>query len=120
MYDILPFPSINAKEPEEQVAQLTSYLIQLKEELEFVLTNISVDNLSADLVERLNSLGADVEKSEESEEQLAQIVSNSVSASDVVNSDAFASALDDKMEDVQFNVNFDTGNLEYTTSKGDG
>lgn len=66
MYDILPFPNITGMSTEEKVAQLTSYLIQFKEALEFVLMNISTDNLSAELVDKLNSLGSDIEKSNES------------------------------------------------------
>lgn len=47
MYDILPFPpNITATDAKEQVSQLYNYLNQFKEALEFILTNISVDNLS--------------------------------------------------------------------------
>ena len=68
MYDLLPFPQITATEPKEQVRQLTEYLMIFKEELEFILTGISVDNLSQDLVDKLNSLGADLEKANEENE----------------------------------------------------
>ena len=159
MYDMLPFPNFTAKNTEEQVAQINSYLIQFKETLEFILSNISIDNLSQDLVSKLNTLGADIVKSvEDRDDQIQQVSNKALTVSDVINSPAFAMALDDvtpkkylvsaeqiqtseesegmniyaiedesgevkqftvkngKTPDVEFNVNFDTGNLEYTTS----
>ena len=112
MIDSLPMPHITAAKPEEQMAQVKDYLFQLKEELEFILTNISVDNLSQDLVSKLNSLGADIEKNnEDKEEQLQQINNKSITVSDVINSSAFQSAIESKLP--SFNVNFETGQLEY-------
>lgn len=159
MYDMLPFPNITAKDAEEQVSQINNYLIQFKETLEFILTNISIDNLSQDLITKLNDMGADIEKSiEERDDQLQQVSNKTLTVSDVINSSAFTTALDDvtpkkylvsaeqiqtseepeginiyAIEDesgqikefivkngktpiVEFSVNFDTGNLEYTTS----
>ena len=159
MYDLLPFPNIVGATIEEQTAQINNYLIQLKETLEFVLTDISVENLSQELVTKLNELGADIEKSnEEREEQLNQVANKNITVSDVINSSAFEKALDSatpkkylvsaeqvqtsdepeginiyaiedangqikqftvkngKTPNVEFTVNFDTGNLEYTTS----
>lgn len=115
MYDMLPFPNINAKDAEGQVAQINNYLIQFKETLEFILTNISVDNLSQDLVEKLNTLGADMEKSnEEMDDQLAQVASKSfLTVSDVINSPSFPLALNAEVKKIEFSVNFNTGNLEY-------
>ena len=124
MYDILPFPNIVAGSVEEQTAQINNYLIQLKETLEFVLTNISIENLSQDLVFKLNNIGVET-TSEESYEQMQQVVSKTLSVSDVVNSYAFSLAVNsivnktipNEMAKIKFTVNFDTGNLEYTTSK---
>lgn len=159
MYDMLPFPNITAKNTEEQVAQINNYLIQFKETLEFILTNISTDNLSQDLIERLNTLGANIEKSiVDRDDQLQQMSSKTLTVSDVINSPAFAMALDDvkppkylisakqtqtsdepgginiyafedesgevkeftvkngKTPNVEINVNFDTGCLDYITS----
>lgn len=159
MYDMLPFPNIMAKNTEEQIFQINNYIIQFKETLEFILTNISVENLSQDLIEKLNTLGADIEKSiEDRDDQIQQVSNNALSVSDVINSPAFSMALDGAkpkkylvsveqkhtseepggftifaIEDesgnikefsvkngetpnVEFNVNFDTGNLEYITS----
>ena len=112
MIDSLPMPHITATRPDEQLSQVKDYLFQLKEELEFVLTNISVDNLSQDLVDKLNSLGADIEKNnEDKEEQLQQINNKSITVSDVINSSAFHSAIESKLP--SFSVNFETGQLEY-------
>lgn len=117
MYDILPFPNITATNIEGLKAQTNDYLIQLKETLEFAITNISTDNLSQDLIGKLNALGADIEKNvEESADQLQQVSNNALSISDVINSSAFDYAVRSKIPNINFSVNFDTGNLEYTTS----
>lgn len=122
MYDVLPFPNIVATQSaEELTAQINNYLIQFKESLEFALMNISTDNLSPDLIERLNTLGADIEKSiEERDDQIKQVANKTLSVSDVINSPAFSAALESEVAEdianIKFAVNFDTGNLEYTTS----
>ena len=95
MYDMLPFPNITATTIEEQSAQINNYLIQFKETLEFILSNISTDNLSPALVDKLNSLGAEIEKTtEETTEQIQQVSNKAITVSDVVNSQAFISALE--------------------------
>ena len=95
MYDMLPYPNITAKSAEEQLAQINSFLIQFKETLEFILTNISTDNLSPDLIEKLQTLGADIDKSnDERNDQLQQVSSRMITVSDVINSDAFKLELD--------------------------
>ena len=109
MYDILPFPNIIAGSAEEQTAQINNYLIQLKETLEFVLTNISIENLSQDLVVKLNNMGVEA-NSEENYEQIQQVSGKILTVSDVINSNAFKFALQNK---VKFEVNFKTGELEY-------
>lgn len=95
MYDMLPFPNITATTVEEQSAQTNNYLIQFKETLEFILSNISTDNLSPALVDKLNSLGAEIEKTtEETTEQIQQVSNKAITVSDVINSQAFNSALE--------------------------
>jgi hypothetical protein len=128
MYDMLPFPNIEAKTIEELTFQTNNYLIQFKETLEFILANIGPDNLSADLIEKLNSLGAEVEKTiEDTEDQFQQVASNTITVADVINSDVFNQTTvsvvlnsEDfkKATDIEFSVNFETGNLEYTNNKG--
>ena len=95
MYDLLPFPTFAATETTDLVAQLNNYLMQFKETLEFVLTNISTDNLSPDLIAKLNELGAEIEKSnEERDDQIGQVANKTLTVSDVINSNPFQQALD--------------------------
>lgn len=95
MFDMLPFPNITATTAEEQAVQINNYLIQFKETLEFILSNISAENLSPALLEKLNTLGADIEKNaEETTEQIQQVSTKAITVSDVINSQAFNAALD--------------------------
>lgn len=116
MVDMLPFPRVVGNTPEEQVGELYNYLIQFKETLEFALTNISAENLSPDLINKLNKLGADIEQSQANrEEELTQISKNTITISDVCESNAFKEAVEYEVSKYvfTFNVNFDTGHLEY-------
>ena len=114
MYDMFPFPTFAATSVEELASQINNYLIQFKETLEFELTNINTDNLSQDLIERLNTLGADVEKNNDEQiDQMSQMANKTLSVSDVINSSTFNAALDGAVDKIVFTVNFDTGNLEY-------
>lgn len=142
MYDMLPFPNITATTAEEQVSQINNYLIQFKETLEFILTNISVDNLSQELIDKLNSLGSDIKKSyEQREEEIQQVSGKMLSVSDVINSSIFQKDMEEREADIMENmvqstefqeiveaklptteeivesmnlrVNYDTGHLEY-------
>jgi hypothetical protein len=116
MYDILPFPNITATNINDLVAQANNYLMQFKETLEFALTNISTDNLSQDLIEKLNSLGADIEKSiEDRDDQIQQVSNQAITVSDVINSPSFVAAVNNKISNIKFTINFNTGNLEYTS-----
>ena len=88
---------MNGKTVEEQVAELNTYLIQFKETLEFILTNISIDNLSQDIVNKLNELGAEIEKNnDDREEQIQQVSNKTLTVSDVINSPAFNEAIPHK------------------------
>ena len=108
----LPIPHFTAITPEEQLAQVQDYLFQLIEELEFALNNLSADNLSQELLDRLNSLGAGIEDTKnESEEKLQQVTNKTITVSDVINLNAFESAVSNMMP--SFTVNYETGNLEY-------
>ena len=119
MMDMLPFPRIIGNNPEEKVADIFNYLIQFKETLEFILANISTENLSPDLVNKLNELGADIEKSnEDRESEISQVSNNSVTIFDVCESDLVRHTMVDEIEkNVTINVNYETGHLEYTTRK---
>ncbi len=141
MYDILPFPNINAPTTKEQVVQIQDYLIQFKETLEFVLSNISIENLSQDIIEKLNKLSTDIERSvEDRDDQLQQVSNNSLTISDVVNSELLKNeianntlTIDDVVNSqdfktevenavtekfsttINFSINFEDGNLYYLT-----
>ena len=112
MYDILPFPNITGETPEAQLEQINSYLIQLKEELEFALTRISAENLSEDLRKQLASLGADINTNKTEQEVVTQqIINRALTVDDVTSSSAFEKAIIDKIP--VFTVNIDTGYLDY-------
>lgn len=118
MMDMLPFPRIIGDTPEKQIGELINYLIQFKETLEFALMNISTENLSLELVNKLNELGAGIERNNsERESELAQISHGaSITVFDVINSDAFKALLKSEVSNIKFTVNFETGHLEYATS----
>ena len=94
MQDIFEYPTLISTEPEEQIKELVHYLLQFKETLEFTLANITTDNLSTDLVAKLNALGADIQSNrEEREDQIQQVVNNSITVYDVIESDAYKASL---------------------------
>lgn len=114
--DMFPFPRLTGQTSEQQITDLVNYLIQFKETLEFAFMNISKDNLSPELVNQLNELGANIEKSNaDREEEVAQLSKfSSITVSDVCNSPLFKNEIDNRMSQRKFNVNFDTGELEYS------
>lgn len=116
---MLPFPRVSGNTPEEQIVSLVNYLTQFKETLEFAIMNISTENLSPELVNKLNELGAGIEKSkEEREDEVAQISTKTLTISDVCNSDMFKDAVArEQTKNITFNVNFNNGCLEYTTNE---
>lgn len=119
MIDLLTFPRITGDTPDKKIEEVVNYLIQTKEALEFILQNISSENLSPELINRLNELGADIKKSDtDREEALAQLSKNNVlSIYDVLNSELFKtsvkSEVTNKVSGITFTVNADTGHLEY-------
>lgn len=117
--DMLPFPRMMGNSPEEKIADIINYLIQFKETLEFALTNISTDNLSPDLINKLNELGADVKKNNETmESELSQIAFKTLSIYEVCASELLKSTIVDELEkNLKISVNYETGHLEYTTRK---
>lgn len=117
MVDVLPFPRILGDTSEKQIKELVDYLILFKETLEFALMNISIENLSPDLINKLNELGADIQKiNQNREEEIPQISSTStLTISDVCNSDLFKSEVDKRIYGLSFYINYQTGNLEFST-----
>ena len=162
MQDLFEYPTITSANPDGQVKELVNYLVQFKETLEFALANISTDNLSADLVAKLNAFGADIQKSnDEREEQFQQVANKNVTATEVINSEVYKASIkairdeiptkylesaeqiqtsedagginiyaftdesgnkkeftvrNGKTPTLELVVNYETGNLEYTTT----
>lgn len=80
--------------PETQIEELVVYLVQLKEELEFILSNISEDNLSEALRKRFEGLGVSIGASNKNrKDELLQVTSRLISVRDVVGSDVFKEAV---------------------------
>lgn len=74
MYDILPFLRLTGGTPEEKIKEIADYLNQLKEALEFTLTNISADNLSPELTRKLDAISTAIGQIKtEREEEISQI-----------------------------------------------
>lgn len=118
MFDTLPFPNMTAKDAEERSKQTIDYLLQLREELVFILDSI----VSGDFGKVTTQ--TEVVKAMEA---LSDASGNDLTVAEVINSAAFKASLNGVMETiptevkkevakVKFTVNFDTGNLEYTTS----
>ena len=129
-FDTLPFPNITAKDADERSKQTVDYLIQFKEELEFLLNGIVN-----------NDYGKLLPQSPQAAQTMQPIMSNSredaLTVAEVVNSASFRAALNGvkeetmdsipaevgkqlpdevarQMPDIIFTVNFDNGYLEYT------
>jgi ABC-type lipoprotein release transport system permease subunit len=120
MFDILPFPNITGHTQEEQLVQTRDYLYQLKEELEFILTNIGAENLSQELRAQIANLGDTIKTTiEEQDTMNQQMTSKTITVNDVLNSPGYKADLkgvNDRIDALQasFHVNFETGELEYT------
>ena len=119
MIDIFQFPNIQGHTIEELALNTNNYLIQFKETLEFAINDIGIENLSAELVAKLNSLGANIEQSKKDKEDEYKQIStrSSLSVSDIVSSNQFKSSLEaeakKQVKSIKFSVNFETGELEY-------
>lgn len=111
MLDMFPFLRMNGNTADEKVSEIENYLIQFKEILEFALGNITEENLSPELIKKLNGAGANITNKEE---ELSQISAKSLTIADVCNSQSFKDAiLKESIKNVSFNINFENGHLEY-------
>lgn len=83
MLDMLPFLMTTSPTTEGQVKEIIDYLAQFKEQLEFVLSNISERNLSESLKQKLKDMDESIKRAERNRtEELAQ-VSNKTSKEDI-------------------------------------
>ena len=114
MFDILPFPNITAKETDERVAQVIDYLLQFKEDLEFILTNLTSENLSPELQSKIASLKTSSELfTDEQSEQISQTAKKGgVTAVDILSSTEFIKYA----EDATAYVNRKVDDLDYIVS----
>lgn len=110
MFDTLPFPNMTAKDAEERSRQTIDYLLQLREELVFILDSIVSGEYGKVATQT-------------SQKQLEEIIVNASSkdtltVAEVINSAAFKAAMRSVEEKIptDFTINFETGNLEYKTS----
>ena len=120
MFDIFNFPNINKSDkPEKQIEDIVNYLIQFKETLEFELANISLENLSPELTNKLDSLSSAIDHGVDGiKEEFSQRSTGNLTVSDVCNSELFKSYVKTSVEgeiskQLTFTVNFETGHLEY-------
>jgi hypothetical protein len=117
---------MTAKDAEERSKQTIDYLLQLREELVFILDSI--------VTGEYGKLTTQVTQTTEVIERVTGSSSeNSLTVAEVINSAAFKGAIngvkesipnevakqlpgevEKKMKDITFNVNFDNGYLEYT------
>ena len=94
MIDALPFLHLTAKDTNTQIEQITEYLFHLKEALELILMNISTDNLSAELRDKLNKYSKEIEGLIERDVELAQqMVENAITVEDVLESEEYKESL---------------------------
>ena len=122
MFDRFSFPNITGDSADEKIAGIYNYLLQLKEELEFELSSISMDNLSTEIVNKFNEIGSDIEKSiSDREDQVHQVVTNALTVSDVINSELFKTEtqriedqiVDDVLESEEFKTEMDNSRDEF-------
>lgn len=104
MFNELPFPHITATDAKEQIKQMNDYLVYFKESLEFILMNISADNFSPELLDRLDALGVDIRTTNANkEEETQQITNRFITVDDVLSSQKYQddkNALETKIKEV--------------------
>lgn len=116
MIDILPFLRVSDGTAEEKINDICDYLIQLKETLEFALMNITSENLSKELIDKLNRLGADIRTgNDNTESAVRQLSSKSVTIPGVCSSEIFKQAVEVEFDKLigEVKVNLTTGKLEH-------
>ncbi len=88
-------PQFTGATPEENWRQLTDYLYQVMEQIEFAFDNISEDNLSPSLLDTLNKLGAGIDANatltSETQSRVGSL--DLITVSDVINSPLFTAAM---------------------------
>jgi hypothetical protein len=130
-FDTLPFPNITAKDAEERSKQTVDYLIQFKEELEFILNSIASGDYGRLLSQPTQTTQTIISTAREESLTVAEVV-NSAAFKASINSikeqtleavpkevrakvaELLPAEVAKQMPDITFTVNFENGNLEYT------
>ncbi len=120
MNELLPSPHITALNDKEQIQQMRSYLFQLKESLEFILTNIGTENLSDTLLKDLKNMGmsiAEVQSDVDMRQKttVGLINESNLTVSDVINSALFAAEIQE-VKDYADSVAGTVGEHDHTVS----
>lgn len=120
MNELLPSPHITALNDKEQIQQMRSYLFQLKESLEFILTNIGTENLSDTLLKDLKNMGmsiAEVQSDVDMRQKttVGLINESNLTVSDVINSALFEAEIQE-VKDYADSVAGTVGEHDHTVS----
>lgn len=95
---MLPILSLTGSTIGEQVRQIELFLYQLRESLEFELSDIDTGNLSPALRGELEKLGVSIEETkktaEESQERSGTTANRMITISDVINSELYKASQD--------------------------
>ena len=89
-FDTLPFPNITAKDAEERSKQTVDYLIQFKEELEFILNAIARGEYGSITTKPTQVV----------ETHVVSTSRNELTVAEVINSAAFKGAIDSVQENI--------------------
>ena len=92
MAEQLPFLFTRGRNDSERLQEVIDYLHQLREELEVILMNLTTDNLSSEIIKKIQDGGIRTPINENDKEEIYQIV----------------------QKQNPININFETGQLEYT------
>ena len=101
MLNLLPFPNINGNNDTEKIEQIIAYLMQLKEEVEYSLTHITLDDLTEEVKNKIESVNQNIKETESTqEEQIQQLLNSVLKVDDVLASNKFNDVLQELEERV--------------------
>lgn len=111
----IPFPNVGGNNDTERIEQIVAYLLQLRDELDFILSNITLDNLSKEVLEKIESVNQNIKKTEETQEdQIQQVLNSVLKVDDVLNSKQFKNVLEELEERVNAYTDEKIGELGGT------
>lgn len=114
----LPFPSIIQGETREQIEDIHQYLLRLREELEYIISNLSTENFSTDLNSQFETIVQLVNAAVEDAESARISAANGLTIHDVVGSALFKQSMEEQKtytdEKAQEAKTYADGVLKYT------